>query len=162
MQKKSTVRSRHPAQDFLLTFGQQIEFRLNFCIKQSFYVLHDISSLLCHKLRHSFFGCSDFFIILSLILSSFLFMLSQNNAHPSSSKSMMPYDDDTLLANAHYIMKFPASQDETPKRLRLHSVIFLHLPYKPVLYDPVFPLWMPHRLPQRGHRLHWLLYESGQ
>ena len=50
-------------------------------------------------------------------------MLSQNNAHPSSSKSMMPYDDDTLLANAHYIMKFPASQDETPKRLRLHSVI---------------------------------------
>lgn len=105
---------------------------------------------------------NSLFIILSLILSSFLFMLSQNNAHPSSSKSMMPYDDDTLLANAHYIMKCPASQDETPKRLRLHSVIFLHLPYKPVLYDPVFPLWMPHRLPQRGHRLHWLLYESGQ
>ena len=105
---------------------------------------------------------NSLFIILSLILSSFLFMLSQNNAHPSSPKSMMPYDDDTLLANAHYIMKFPASQDETPKRLRLHSVIFLHLPYKPVLYDPVFPLWMPHRLPQQGHRLHWLLYESGQ
>ena len=54
-------------------------------------------------------------------------MLSQNNAHPSSSKSMMPYDDDTLLANAHYIMKFPASQDETPKRLRLHSVIFFYI-----------------------------------
>ena len=70
---------------------------------------------------------NSLFIILSLILSSFLFMLSQNNAHPSSSESMMPYDDDTLLANAHYIMKCPASQDETPKRLRLHSVIFFYL-----------------------------------
>ena len=55
-------------------------------------------------------------------------MLSQNNAHPSSSKSMMPYDDDTLLAIDHYIMKFPASQDETPKRLRLHSVFFFTSP----------------------------------
>lgn len=36
---------------------------------------------------------------------------------------MMPYDDDTLLANAHYIMKFPASQDETPKRQQTGSVI---------------------------------------
>ena len=71
---------------------------------------------------------NSLFITLSLILSSFLFMLSQNTyAHPSSSESMMPYDDDTLLANAHYIMKCPASQDETTKRLRLHSVIFFYL-----------------------------------